>query len=159
MILLIGSIGFLLTGLSSFFGSNFFFPIASENILFFPQGLVMCFYGMIAFFLSFYLWLVIIWDVGEGYNEFDKNTGIIKLFRWGFPGENRRIQMIYFLKDIEGVKMELKEGINPKRALYLKIRGQKEIPLTQVGQPLTLEEMEQKAANLASFLQVPIESL
>ena len=55
--------------------------------------------------------------------------------------------------------MELKEGINPKRALYLKIRGQKEIPLTQVGQPLTLEEMEQKAANLASFLQVPIESL
>ena len=166
-IILIGSIGFFSVGISSFFQStetlqptNSLSPIAfaSDHILFFPQGLVMCFYGLIGFFLSFYLWLVIFWNVGEGYNEFNKETGSMKLFRWGFPGKNRRIQLIYSMNDIEAIRLELKDGINPKRTLYVRIRGKNDIPLTRIGQPLTLEEIEKKAADLASFLKVSIEN-
>jgi hypothetical protein len=33
---------------------------------------------------SFYLGLTILWSVGEGFNEFDKQQGIVRIFRWGF---------------------------------------------------------------------------
>ena len=40
--------------------------------------------------------------------------------------------------------------------IYLQVRGKKEIPLTRIGQPLTLEEIESQAAELAKFLQVSL---
>ena len=157
VILSLGSISFFLAGISSFVGSNLLPFVNTKELLFFPQGLVMCFYGIVGFFLSLYLWLVIVWNVGQGSNEFNKESGFVKVFRWGFPGKNRRIQMVYPLKDIEAIRIDLKEGVNPKRALYLKIRGKNDIPLTQIGQPLTLGEIEKKSADLATFLQVSIE--
>jgi DNA mismatch repair protein MutH len=41
----------------------------------------------------------------------------------------------------------------PRRTIYLCVKGQREIPLTRVGQPMTLEEIETQAAELAQFLQ------
>ena len=38
-------------------------------------------------------------------------------------------------------------------------QGRQDIPLTRIGQPMTLEELEGQAAELARFLQVPIEGL
>jgi len=43
----IGGIDFLLTGLSSYFNINLLPIIHADNIIFFPQGLVMCFYGLL----------------------------------------------------------------------------------------------------------------
>ena len=148
-IIMSGSLGFLFVGFSSFFQTT-------TDILFFPQGLVMSFYGLIGLLLSLYLWLIIFWDIGQGYNEFNKKSGQMKLFRWGFPGKNRRIQLIYPINEIEAIRIEFKEGLNPRRTLYVKMKGKIEIPLTRIGQPLTLEEIEKKAADLASFLQVSI---
>jgi hypothetical protein len=51
----------------------------------------MCFYGIAGLFISSYLWCTILFDVGSGYNKFDKIKGIVCLFRWGFPKKNRRI--------------------------------------------------------------------
>jgi hypothetical protein len=155
-VVFLGSFGFLSVGLASFFSlTNEVFG-NSRDILFFPQGLVMSFYGLVGILLSCYLWLIILWDVGQGYDEFNKETGQMKIFRWGFPGPNRRIQLIYSLADIEGIRIEIKEGLNPGRTLYIKIKGKIEVPLTRIGQPLTIEEVEAKAAKLASFLQVSI---
>jgi hypothetical protein len=39
----------------------------------------------------------------------------------------------------------------PRRTIYLCVKGQREIPLTRVGQPMTLEEIETQAAELAQF--------
>ena len=151
-----GSIGFLTTGLSSYFNTNFFFLFNSKNIIFFPQGLIMCFYGFLGLIFSIYLGLTILWSVGSGFNEFNKSEGNIRIFRWGFPGKNRRILLVYPIDQVESIKIELKQGLNPKRIIYLQIRGKKEIPLTRVGQPLTLEEIEARAAELAKFLKVSL---
>lgn len=43
----LGGLDFLLTGLSSYYKVNLLPIIHAENIDFFPQGLVMCFYGML----------------------------------------------------------------------------------------------------------------
>ena len=57
------------------------------------------------------------------------------------------------------VRVEIKEGLNPKRALYLRVKDRRDIPLTRVGQPLSLTELENQGAQLARFLSVPLEGL
>lgn len=158
-ILLFGALGFFLVGPSSYFGKDIIPFLSSQQILFVPQGVVMCFYGIAGLFPSFYLWCTILWNVGSGYNKFDKKEKVVSLFRWGFPGENRRIYIHFFMKDIQGIRMEVQEGIYPRRILYMKIKGQQDIPLTRFGEKLTLGEIEEKAAELARSLRVSIEGL
>lgn len=159
VVLLIGGIGFLTTGLSSYFQKNLLPFVNYNDIQFFPQGLVMCFYGTIALLLSTYLWACILWSIGGGFNEFNKKDGFVRIFRWGFPGKNRRIELVYSLAEVDCVRIELKEGLNPKRAIYLRLKGKRDILLTRIGQPLTLEQLEKQGAELAKFLQVGLEGL
>lgn len=156
-IILIGGIGFFLTGISSYFKLNILPFINSNTILFFPQGIVMCFYGAVGILFSLYLWLTIYWSIGGGYNEFNKKENIVRIFRWGFPGKNRKIDIVYSIKDIESIKIEFQEGLNPRRTIYMCVKGKKPIPLTRIGQPFTLEKIEKQAADLAKFLQVNLE--
>nr|YP_010284836.1 photosystem I assembly protein Ycf4 [Silene delavayi]UKQ57082.1 photosystem I assembly protein Ycf4 [Silene delavayi]UKQ57164.1 photosystem I assembly protein Ycf4 [Silene delavayi]UKQ57246.1 photosystem I assembly protein Ycf4 [Silene delavayi] len=157
IILFIGSLGFLLVGISSYLGRNFISLFPPQQILFFPQGIVMSFYGIAGLFISSYLWCTISLNVGSGYDFFDKKEGIVCIFRWGFPGKNRRICLRFLIKDIQSIRIEFKEGIYTRRVLYLEIRGQGAIPLTRTDENLTPREIEQKAAELAYFLRVPIE--
>ncbi|PKA49063.1 Photosystem I assembly protein Ycf4 [Apostasia shenzhenica] len=55
--------------------------------------------------------------------------------------------------------MEVREGLFSRRVLYMEIRGQGTLPLTRTDENLTPREIEQKAAELAYFLGVPIENL
>ena len=233
-VILLGGFGFLLTGISSYLNFNLLPFINEKNILFFPQGLVMCFYGILGLIFSCYLWLTIFWGVGGGFNEFNKRQGIVRIFRWGFPGKNRRIDLAYDIKDIEAIRVEIKEGLNPRRILYIRVKGKttvsnvtsntdisvrdgnkgsvnsdvketmlmkenekllpasnekklsinpvdtslmkgkknvvgitknfslqnkRDIPLTRIGQPTTLEDIEKQAAELAKFLQVSLEMI
>nr|ATL61222.1 photosystem I assembly protein Ycf4 [Theligonum cynocrambe] len=148
-ILFLSSLGFLLVGTSSYLGRNW--------ISFFPQGIVMSFYGISGLFISSYLWCTISWNVGSGYDRFDRREGIVCIFRWGFPGKNRRIFLRFLLKDIQSIRIEVKEGIYARRVLYMDIRGQGAIPLTLTDDNLIPREIEQKAAELAYFLRVPLE--
>lgn len=156
-ILFLGSLGFLLVGTSSYLGRNLisFFP--SQQIIFFPQGIVMSFYGIAGLFISCYLWCTIFWNVGSGYDLFDRKEGIVRIFRWGFPGKRRRIFLRFLMKNIQSIRIEVKEGVYARRVLYMEIRGQGAIPLIRTDENLTTREIEQKAAELAYFLRVPIE--
>jgi len=115
--------------------------------------------GVLVFFLSFYWWFLIFWNVGSGFNEFNKKENSLRIFRWGYPGKNRRIDLSYSLGDIEAIRVELNQGLDSQRTIYLKLKGKREIPITGIGQPLTLKEIETQASELANFLQVAIEGL
>nr|YP_010336334.1 photosystem I assembly protein Ycf4 [Goniotrichopsis reniformis]UNJ14740.1 photosystem I assembly protein Ycf4 [Goniotrichopsis reniformis] len=157
-VILLGGIGFILSGLSSYSNINLI-PFARPiNLVFIPQGIVMTFYGTIGFFIGIFLWLTIFWDIGAGYNEFNKENGKICIFRRGFPGKNREILLKYNLEDVQSILIYIKEGLNPKRQIYLKLKTQIEIPLTRVGQPLSLTAIENQAIELAKFLGVIIEN-
>ncbi|KAK8284117.1 hypothetical protein V6Z11_D08G133300 [Gossypium hirsutum] len=140
-----------------YLGRNLISLFPSQQIVFFPQGIVMSFYGIAGLFISSYLWCTIFWNVGSGYDRFDRKEGIVCIFRWGFPGKNHRIFLRFLMKDIQSIKIEVKEGIYARRILYMEIRGQGAVPLTRTDENLTLREIEQKAAELAYFLRVPIE--
>lgn len=156
----IGGTGFFLAGVSSFLNTNLLpFSDLPAQLVFIPQGIAMGFYGVAALLLCIYLCLILIWNVGSGYNEFDKSAGEARILRRGFPGKNREIKLTYPLKDLLAVRAEIKEGLNPKRSLYLKVKGKGDLPLTRVGQPISLSALENQGAELARFLQVPLEGL
>lgn len=158
-IVTMGGVGFLLSGLSSYFHKNLLLVSDVSNIQFFPQGIALTFYGVAGTLLATYLWLVIIWDVGGGYNEFDKQSGEVKIFRLGFPGNNRKVEVKFPLEEVQSVKAEIREGVNPKRVLYLKAKKKRDIALTRVGEPIALSTLENQGAELARFLEVPLEGL
>ena len=149
IVLFFGSSGFLLTGFLCYFNKSTF----EINIQFFPQGLVMIFYGFLGFFLSLYFGLIIFWGLGSGFNEFNKRNAYVRIFRWGFPGKNRRIDFYYAWKDILGLRVA---NLNSQYILFLQVRGKKDIPLTYIEDLLTFEEIEKQAASLARFLQVSL---
>jgi len=158
-ILFFGGLGFLLAGISSYFQKNLIFFINSTELSFLPQGLVMTFYGVVAISLSVYIALTIFWDIGSGYNEFDKENELIRIVRRGFPGKNRQILLVYSFKNIKSIKINIQDGINPKRIIYLCTKDQREIPLTPVEQPRSLEILENEASELARFLNINLEGL
>ena len=72
--------------------------------------------------------LTINWDVGSGYNEFNKEEGIMRIFRYGFPGKNRRINLVSNLADVQAVRVEISDGVNPRRVVYVRCKGKSDIP-------------------------------
>jgi hypothetical protein len=155
--LLIGGLGFLLAGLSSYFKINLLPFTNLTDIIFIPQGITMTFYGMLAICLSFYIGLTIFWDIGGGYNEYNKLESIVRIVRNGFPGINRKILLVYPLNNIKSIKVNVQDGLNPRRTIVLCTKDQRQIPLTPVEQPRPLNELETEATNLAKFLGVNLE--
>nr|YP_010338032.1 photosystem I assembly protein Ycf4 [Erythrolobus coxiae]UNJ17617.1 photosystem I assembly protein Ycf4 [Erythrolobus coxiae] len=159
IIITLGGSGFFIAGLSSYYNFNLLPFISAKDLIFIPQGVVMTFYGTVAICLSIFLWLTIIWNVGSGYNEFNKEKGYVEILRLGFPGKNRVIKLIYSVRDIKAIKVNINEGLNPKREIYLYTKNQKQIPLTRIGQPLSLSDLENQASEIAQFLDVNLEGL
>lgn len=159
MITSMGGIGFLLAGLSSYLQVNLLLVSDPTSLQFIPQGIALLFYGIAGSALAIYLWLTVLWNIGGGYNEFNRQTNQVTIFRWGFPGKNRRIEINYPLDEVKSIRAEIKEGLNPKRALYLCCKQHRDLPLTRVGEPIPISDLENQGAELARFLEVPLEGL
>jgi hypothetical protein len=113
-------------------------------------------YGLAAMALCAYLWVVIGIDVGAGSNRFDRDAGVATISRRGFRQE---ITVDIPLREIQAVKVEVRDGLNPRRRLALKVQGRRDMPLTRVGEPMPLADLELSGAQLARFLGVPLEGV
>jgi len=151
-----GGLGFLLTSASSYLGKDLL-PIGHPAALsWVPQGLVMGLYGIAAALLSTYLWAVIAIDVGAGSNSFNKKSGKLTVTRRGF---RELISVTTPLSQIQAVKIDVRDGLNPRRRLALRVQGRRDLPLTTVGEPMPLADLERGGAELARFLGVPLEGV
>jgi uncharacterized membrane protein YdbT with pleckstrin-like domain len=149
----LGGVGFLLTSASSRLGRDLLPLGHPAELVWVPQGLVMGLYGLAAVLLAAYLWVVIAVDVGSGTNRFDRTSGQAVISRRGF---RRLIEVSVPLRDIQAVKVEIREGLSPRRRLALRIQGRRELPLSRVGEPIPLADLEMAGARL---LGVPLEGL
>ena len=157
--LLIGGIGFLLAGISSYFKINLL-PFANPTeLVFIPQGLVMMFYGTLSLGLSIYILITVLLDIGSGYNEYNKMENLVKIVRKGFPGKNREILLTYPLSNVRAIGIKITEGLNPTRSIYLCLKDERNIPLTPVQEPTAISNLEEEAADLAKFLDLTLENL
>lgn len=126
---------------------------------FFPQGLIMVFYGLLGLTLAAYVTLTMVWGVGGGVNVFDKQRAYVRIFRWGYPGKHRKIDITVPLSEVSAVRLALGSGGTPSaraRRLYLCASGNREIPLTRFGEPASLETVEKLASELAQYLGVDL---
>ncbi len=152
----IGGVGFLLASFSSYFGKDFL-PLGNPStLIFIPQGLIMGLYGIAAFFLALYFWRLISIDYGSGINRFDKNKGFLFLTRKGLLKD---IEIEIPIDEIKAVKLDVREGFNPRRRISLRIKGRKDLPISRVGSPQPLLELENEGAEIARFLAVNLEGL
>ena len=159
LLLLIGGLMFLLAGISSYLKINLL-PFANTiGLVFIPQGIVMMFYGTLSFGLSVYIIATLFWDIGSGYNEYNKIENLVKIVRKGFPGKNREILLTYPLNNIRSIGIKISEGLNPERIIYLYLKDKRKIPLTPVQQPDSISDLEDQAADLAKFLDLKLENL
>ncbi len=152
----IGGIGFLLASVSSFLGEDLLPLGKPSELIFVPQGLVMGLYGIAASFLAIYLWILIAINFGAGINSFDKGAGVLSVTRRGLL---KQIQFEIPLKDVKAVKLDVRDGLNPRRRILLRLQGRSDLPITKVGDPLPLIQLEQAGAELARFLEVTLEGL
>ena len=152
----IGGIGFLLASLSSYLGKDLL-PLGHPgSFIFVPQGLIMGLYGLAAFLLAVYQWSLVLVDFGAGKNVFDKQLGTLTVSRRALL---KQINVEIQLKDVKAVKLEVREGLNPLRRIALRIQGRRDLPLSGVGQPLALAELEKEGAEIARFLGVNLEGM
>ena len=158
-LLLIGGVGFLLAGISSYFNINLLPFSNPKELVFIPQGLVMMFYGTLSCGLSLYISFTIILDIGGGYNEYNKLENLVKIVRKGFPGKNRQVLLTYPLTNIRSIGIKITEGLNPTRNLYLCLKDERNIPLSPVREPISISDLEENAADLAKFLDLKLENL
>nr|YP_009398883.1 photosystem I assembly protein [Cliftonaea pectinata]ARW68070.1 photosystem I assembly protein [Cliftonaea pectinata] len=158
-VLLVGSISFFSIGIYTYLRMNLIESLSYNNIMFLPQGAIMTFYGIAGIILSLFLWYTIIFNVGSGYNKFDNQNGVVTVFRLGFPGKNRILKLDYNIKEIYSIKVYIQDGLSPKREIYMKTKDSREIPLTKVGEPISLSELEKQAKDIAKFLNVKIEGM
>jgi len=153
-LLYIGGSGFFLAGLSSYFQKNLIPFTDVSDLIFIPQGILLIFYGTLAILVSTFILLTVIWDIGGGYNEYNQPDKLVRIVRKGFPGKNREIFLVYPFEDVKTIELEVTEGLNPKRIIYLCTKDERRIPLTPVQEPLELSLIEKQATNLAKFLDV-----
>ena len=153
-----GGLGFFLSGLSSFFKVNLLAFSNPTQLSFIPQGIVLVFYGTVGLTLGVFLWLTIWWDIGFGYNEYSKETQKVILYRKGFPGKNRELRLKFNFDELKSIKMFIRDGLNPKRQLFLCLNDSREIPLTGSDRPVALNKIEAEALNLAKYLNVYLET-
>jgi len=79
LLLLMGGLMFLLAGISSYLKTNLLPFTNTSELVFIPQGIVMMFYGTLSSGLSLYIIATLFWDIGSGYNEYNKIENLVKL--------------------------------------------------------------------------------
>jgi hypothetical protein len=151
---------FLFAGFTSWKQENFYIDSTIRTIPFLPNGIVLCFYGSLAFVTGLYLFFRIISSSGIGFNEYNRKDRQVHIFRWGFPGSMRRIEFTCLFSELESLYLESKNQIInlTDLNLYLLDKNQRKILLTpsdrlELRSP---QEMEFFATNLAQFLKIPL---
>nr|YP_010514402.1 photosystem I assembly protein Ycf4 [Phaseolus acutifolius]UXL86055.1 photosystem I assembly protein Ycf4 [Phaseolus acutifolius] len=165
LIIFLGSLGLLLVAISSYLGMDLFlFSEKISNFPFLPQGATMAFYGIGGLFISFYLWWILLWNIGGGFDLFDKKNKKVCFLRWGFPGKNRRIILKIPMNEIQSIRIItgvqergiLTRTLTYESIVYMETIEQGFIPLTRIEDNLTPPEIANKAGELAFFLGVPL---
>lgn len=68
--------------------------------------------------------------------------------------------LIYNYLQQEAIKVEIKtEPFNTKQRIYICLKGKNDLPIIQIDRPIKINELEEKASEIASFLKVPVKGI
>ena len=155
-LLIFAGLGFFIQGISSYFNISVLPFFNAFNINYIPQGIIMTFYGTLSIILGCFILFGIYLNVGGGSNEFNKKNNLVRIIRNGWPGKNKNILLTYPISDIDKIEVFIREGLNPQRIIYLFLKDGRKLPLTPIGQPMALSEIEDKAFRITRFLGITL---
>jgi hypothetical protein len=160
-ILFFFGIGFFLAGISSYFNRNFIFDFNFSTVAFLPQGILLLFYGTSSILLSFLILTLSIFNMGSGTNVYDLESSVVRLSRRGFPQfditkglKQNNIYLVYSFSDLKNIELNIFDGLNPKRILYLNLKDGRKIPLIPSNEFLNLSLLEKRAIFIAKLLKI-----
>jgi len=163
IILFIGGFGFFTAGISSYFHTNIIPFRDFSNLEFIPQGILLLFYGTCAISLGILIVSLIKLDIGSGTNTYDIESEVVRLSRKGFPSlttflnfKQRNIYLVYPFSDIVNLELNIVDGINPSRIIYLILKDGRRIPLTPSIQLNDLLFLEGRAIFIAKLLKIDL---
>lgn len=167
VILFLFGFGFLASGFSSYFVyskiSISFVNTNTTDIEFIPQGILLLFYGSCAILLSILISIFVSLDIGSGTNIYDLETEVIRIARKGFPkftGNLSLIQsniyLVYPFSQVLYIELEIINGLNPKRVIYLYLKDSRRIPLTPLNQIDDFIFLEKRAIFIAKLLKIEL---
>jgi len=159
------SLGFLIVGISAFFGEPIVnwnpvtkqllpFLASLDGINWIPQGIFMSFYGFFGFFLFGPLqWYLVFTNKGNGIAEFNKNTKRFTIIRDG-----ELLQDMEF-DDISYIKLEWTNlAVLGNREIYLVKKNGDEVHFMDSWvEELPKRILERRASMLAEFLDKDLE--
>ena len=123
-LLSIVGVGYFLTGVSSFYNTNYLLLPGCETISFIPQGIVMVFYGTVGIFLGMFLnFLVLCFKIGFGVNVYNQKREMIIISRRLFPKFNRKdmkLCCVVSFFEVASLKVSLTYGKEGCLILYKK---------------------------------------
>lgn len=121
---------------------------------------MLLFYGTAAFLLSCFIYSLISWDIGSGTNIYDLESSVVRLSRRGFPSfdtnlrfKQKNIYLVYPFSEIINIELNIVDGINPTRILYLNLKDGRRIPLTPSNQLTDLAVLEKRAIFITKLLK------
>jgi hypothetical protein len=160
-VLFLFGVGFCLTGISSYLNKDLIPFQTFSNIKFLPQGILLIFYGTSAILLSYFIVNLIRWDIGSGINVYDSENSVVRLSRRGLPNidtnlkfKQRNIYLVYPFSEILDAELNIINGLNPTRVIYLNLKDGRRIPLTQTNQLTNLATLEKQAIFITKFLKI-----
>lgn len=156
LILFIGGFGFFLAGLESYLGVNLLPFFDGTALMFLPQGILLLFYGTLATLLAFFLLFWANEKVGSGFNEYNSNEKVVRIFRKGLSFLNNDIYLVYPFSDISHIELEIVDNINPRRVLYLCLKDNRSIPLTPSNELKELNVLEKQGMEIADLIGVSL---
>lgn len=165
ILLFLFGVGFLTAGISSYFVEIRHYILFTQfsNITFLPQGILLLFYGTCSILLSVLIGLLIWGDIGSGLNIFDVESQVVRLSRKGFPNftnnftlKQKNIYLVYPFSEIMNIELEITNGLNPRRIIYLFLKDNRRIPLNPSNKLQDLLSLESKAIFIARLLKIDL---
>jgi hypothetical protein len=160
LLITIGGLCFLIVGITTFIKQNFETPY--QVLPFFPQGMVLIFYGTIGTLLGIFQGLTMWWNIGWGFCELDNVSKEVCIYRQGYPGKNEEIRLIFSFKDLNCLKVRTGSGddsnpFNSQKQLLLCLNDGREIPLlTELIKGISFKEFDYQTMVISRYLKIPI---
>jgi hypothetical protein len=158
VVMSLGGLSFFMAGLSSFWKINFLVYFNYNEVAFFPQGLILLFYGTLGSVIGIFLLLNVWWNVGSGYNEYNRDIQKVILYRRGFPGKNKTITFTFAFKTIKAIQLRIQEGLNSKHQVLMALDDNREVPLTGSDPVLILQRIEVEALSISKYLNIALKT-
>jgi hypothetical protein len=154
----LGGFCFFMAGLSSFWKINCLVFFNYNEVAFFPQGLILLFYGTLGSIIGTFLLLNVWWNVGSGYNEYNRDMQTVILYRRGFPGKNKTITFTFAFKNIKCIQLRIQKSIELKHQVLMSLADNREVPLIGSDPVLLLQKIEIEALSISKYLNVALKT-